>query len=89
MSTESEFLQQVRDALSHLYDYPYLESHPLALRCWPESEQKGPNRAQRLHRLLLESIEELHPPVAPIKGTSRAEYYFLLVYREHYARVGV
>ena len=81
MSTESEFLQQVRDALGHLYDFPYLESHPLALRCWPESEQKGPNRAQRLHRLLLESIEELHPPVAPIKGTSRAEYYFLLVYR--------
>ena len=81
MTTESEFLQQVRDALSHLYDYPYLESHPLALRCWPEPEQKGPNRAQLLHRLLLESIEELHPPVAPIKGTSRAEYYFLLVYR--------
>jgi CheY-like chemotaxis protein len=81
MSTESEFLQQVRDALSHLYDYPYLESHPLALRCWPELEQKGPNRAQRLSRLLLESIEALHPPGTPAKGTSRAEYYFLLVYR--------
>ncbi len=81
MSTESEFLQQVRDALSHLYDYPYLEDHLLALRCWPEPEQKGPNRAQRLHRLLLESIEALHPPGTPAKGTSRAEYYFLLVYR--------
>jgi CheY-like chemotaxis protein len=81
MSTESEFLQQVRDALHHLYDYPYLEAHPLAQRYWPESEQLGPNRAQRLHRLLLESIEELHPPNAPAKGTSRTEYYFLLVYR--------
>lgn len=81
MSTESEFLQQVKDALNHLYDYPYLESQPLALRCWPDSEQKGPTRAQRLHRLLLESIEALHPPDTPAKGTSRAEYYFLLVYR--------
>jgi len=81
MSTESEFLQQVRDALSHLYDYPYLESHPLALQYWPAPEQIGPNRAQRLHRLLLESIEALHPPGTPAKGTSRAEYYFLLVYR--------
>jgi CheY-like chemotaxis protein len=80
MATDSEFLQQVKDALSHLYDYPYLESHPLALR-WPEPEQIGPNRAQRLHRLLLESIEELHPPGVLVKGTSRAEYYFLLVYR--------
>jgi CheY-like chemotaxis protein len=80
MSTEPEFLQQVREVLSHLYDYAYLESHPFALRYWP-GEQNGPHRAQRLHRLLLESLEELHPPGTPAKGTSRAEYYFLLVYR--------
>jgi CheY-like chemotaxis protein len=81
MPTESEFLQQVKDVLSHLYDYPYLESHPLARCYWPEPEQSGPNRAQRLSRLLLEQIEALHPPGSPAKGTSRAEYYFLLVYR--------
>jgi CheY-like chemotaxis protein len=81
MSTEAEFLQQVRDVLNHLYDYAYLESHPFTSRFWPASEQHGLNRAQRLHRLLIESIEELHPPAAPAKGASRAEYYFLLVYR--------
>lgn len=81
MSTEAKFLQQVRDGLSHLYDYAYLEDHPLVSRYWPESNQNGPHRAQQLHRLLLESIEELHPPGSPAKGTSRAEYYFLLVYR--------
>ena len=81
MPTDSEFLQQVKDVLSHLYDYPYLESHPLALKYWPASEVNGPNRAQRLHRLLLENIEELHPPDTAVKGASRAEYYFLLVYR--------
>lgn len=81
MSTEAKFLQQVRDGLSHLYDYAYLEDHPLVSRYWPESNQNGPHRAQQLHRLLLESIEELHPPGSPAKGASRAEYYFLLVYR--------
>jgi len=81
MSTQDEFLQQVKDGLNHLYDYAYLESHPLALRYWPEVGREGPNRAQRLHRLLLESIEELHPPAALSKDTSRARGYFLLVYR--------
>ncbi|HXV42652.1 MAG TPA: response regulator [Anaerolineae bacterium] len=81
MSTESEFLQQVKDILGHLYDYPYLENHPLALRYWPEPEQSGPHRAQRLSRLLLESIEALHPPDTSAKGASRTEYYLLLVYR--------
>ncbi|GAB4414487.1 MAG: hypothetical protein Fur0044_09240 [Anaerolineae bacterium] len=81
MPPESDFLQQVKDVLSHLYDYPYLESHPLARHYWPEAGLPGPNRAQRLSRLLLEQIEALHPPGSPAKGASRAEYYFLLVYR--------
>lgn len=81
MATESEFLQQLKDALSHLYDFPYLEGHALAQRCWPEPEQRGPNRAQRLHRLLLEGIEALNPADTPAKGASQAEYYLLLVYR--------
>ena len=81
MTTQDEFFQQVRDGLNHLYDYPYLEDHPLALRCGPKVGRDGPNRAQRLYRLLLESIEELHPPAAPSKDTSRARSYSLLVYR--------
>jgi CheY-like chemotaxis protein len=82
MSTQSEFFQQVRDALKHLYDYRYLEDHPLALQYWPETGRAGgPSRAQRLSRLLLESIEELHPPSEPSKYTPRARGYHLLVYR--------
>ncbi|MCB0210694.1 MAG: response regulator [Anaerolineae bacterium] len=80
MSTESDFFQQVRDALNHLYDYGHLEKHPLARLYWPEEEANS-QQAQRLHRLLLESIEALHPPAASTSGTSRAEYYLLLVYR--------
>jgi len=56
MPDQDEFCQQVRDALHHLYDYPYLENHPLALRSWPEVRRRGPSRARRLNRLLLESI---------------------------------
>jgi len=81
MFTQAEFLRLVKDALAHLYDYPYLQNHPLALRYWPKGGHEGPSRAQRLHRLLLESIEALHPPDAPSTDTPHARYYSLLVYR--------
>ena len=81
MSGQDEFFQQVKDALNHLYDYSYLERHPLALQFWPNSDQTDANRFPQLHRLLLESIEALNPPTSRTKGNSRTEYYFLLVYR--------
>jgi len=81
MSNQDEFVSLVRDALGHLYDYHYLDSHPLAMQHWPQVTPQGGNRAERFNRLLLESIEELNPPGAPSKDTSRARYYSLLVYR--------
>jgi len=61
-SPEAELTHQVRDALSHLYDYTHLQRHPLALLFFPHVPSEGPNRAQRLHRFLLEAVEELSPP---------------------------
>lgn len=81
MVSRDEFRRQVRDALHHLYDYPYLERHPLALRYWPEVRRGGPSRAHRLNRLLLESIEELNPPGQVAVDTSRVRFYALLVDR--------
>lgn len=81
MPSEEEFHRQVRDALHHLYDYPYLEEHPLALRYCSELKGQGPRRAHRFNRLLLESIEELNPPGAAAADSSRVRYYNLLVYR--------
>jgi CheY-like chemotaxis protein len=81
MPSQDEFLSQLRDALNHLYDYHYLENHPLALRYWPEAIQGSPSRAERFSRLLLESIEELSPLDAPTKDTSPARFCLLLVYR--------
>jgi CheY-like chemotaxis protein len=78
---QEEFHQQVRDALHHLYDYPYLENHPLALRCWPKEGRGGPSRAHRLSRLLLESIEELNPPGKAAVDTSHLRFSSLLAYR--------
>jgi CheY-like chemotaxis protein len=80
-SHQDEFFQQIGDALKHLYDYPYLERHPLALRYWPDAHHTGPSRAQQLSRLLLETLEALNPPDDSYRDTSRAQYYTLLVYR--------
>jgi len=81
MPNEDSFSDQVHDALKHIYDYPYLEAHPLALRFWPEAQRRGPVRAHRLSRLLLESIEELSPPGQPSKEPSRSRAYSVLVAR--------
>ncbi|MDI7275102.1 MAG: response regulator [Anaerolineae bacterium] len=81
MFAQTDFLEQIRDALNHLHDYPHLETHPFALRCWPENPPEGPNRAQRLYRLLLESIESLNPPAGSARSSSQTEHYLLLVYR--------
>lgn len=55
------FGKQVEEVLQHLYDYAYLERHPLAER-YAEHLPGQASRAQRLRRLVLEAIEELSPP---------------------------
>jgi len=81
MVDQDTFCQQIRDALHHLYDYPYLQHHPLALRYWPAGQDGGSGRAQRLSRLLLEGIEALNPPGETVADTSYVRYYALLVSR--------
>jgi CheY-like chemotaxis protein len=53
------FAQQVRDALSHLYDHVYLQEHPLAGLLAPAAGYAS--RGRSLHRVLLETIEALRP----------------------------
>ncbi len=81
MAAQPVFLRQVKDALNHLYEYACLETHPLALRYWPETGYAGSSRAQRLHDLLLESIEELQPAVDARPDTLQARCRALLLYR--------
>ena len=50
------FVDQVKDALEHLYDLPYLQEHPIA--------RHGPGEAAglRLRRTLARAIDELNAP---------------------------
>ena len=66
MVSRQEFGEQIGDAYEHLYDLVYLRTHPLTdvLVAHPDLQRK--EKAWRLHRLLLEAIEELDPgPQAP------------------------
>jgi len=50
------FVQQLKDALSHLYDQSYLQLHPFTALLTAAGVKVS------LHRLLCELIEELRPP---------------------------
>lgn len=56
-----EFTEQVHDALERLYDFPFLQRHPLA-RKWQRSDDLIDELAgQRLRRELIAAIESLNP----------------------------
>lgn len=55
-----QFQEDVRVALEHLYDYMFLEGHPLAAAVAGEAD--GWKRGTTLHRLLVETINRLKPP---------------------------
>lgn len=66
MPTELQLRDQLMDAYEHLYDYAYLRTHPL--RWLVDAGGKLPHKEQasRLHRLLLDILDELDPgPGAP------------------------
>jgi CheY-like chemotaxis protein len=73
-----EFAAWVRDALTHLYDAPYLQTHPLA-SLLPKSEQNDPlQRMQRLRRLLLDAIHAVRPaPGTPASSPDWRHYRLL------------
>ena len=73
-----EFAEQVREALTHLHDYVQLQSCPLCSSLFPDPSLKGPSRAQRFRRLLLETIEELSPPdQVPVNSKEWRGYHIL------------
>ena len=56
-----EFNRLVRDALSNLYDYAALETHPLTA-VFPVPSEQQTSRAEHLRHILLGAIEGLQPP---------------------------
>ena len=66
-------------ALVHLYDFAYLQNHPLAIRLARDARSDNVTRAQQFRRLLLDAIERLRPQTQPDSDTARA--YAVLTYR--------
>ena len=60
-----DFVGEVRSALIHLYDNAYLQNHPLAQRFAQNGVGDTVTRAQRMRRLLLDSIGKLRSEDAP------------------------
>jgi CheY-like chemotaxis protein len=77
--TFQELVEHVRSALTHLYDYAFLQNHPLALYLDGNASFDGVTRAQRLRRLLLDCIEQLRPEGA--RGSEETRAYAILTYR--------
>ena len=77
-SSIEEFTKQVREALSHLHDYAYLQGCSLCTLFFPGLSLEGSSRAQRVRRLLLETIEELSPPdQVPVNSKEWRGYHIL------------
>jgi CheY-like chemotaxis protein len=78
MSNDAEFIEQVRDALAHLYDHVHLQRHPLAKRWVAPQSVTTRTRGQELRRILLDAIEALNPgDNVPLRATERRAYAIL------------
>ena len=76
-----EFVRQVRNALAHLYDYAYLQNHPLAALVDPRHDLDRVTRGQRLRRLLLDCLEALHPQADSEAASEAARAHSMLIFR--------
>jgi CheY-like chemotaxis protein len=76
---DPEFIQEVRNALTHLYDYAYLQNHALAFKLTTGQKTDEVTRAQQLRRTLLDCIEALRPQAKARPDDARA--YAVLAYR--------
>ncbi|MGH2461360.1 MAG: response regulator [Chloroflexota bacterium] len=71
-----QFFDEVRDMLAHLYDRPYLQTHPLADVLVPH--QPGEVCGHTLQRLLIAAIEALKPaPDVPYDSLPWRKYRYL------------
>lgn len=76
-----EFIAQLRDALTHLYDPAHLQNHPLADLLVDAHTLGQMTRAQRLRRILLDALEQLSPPDQATGAVEDSACYQTLHYR--------
>jgi CheY-like chemotaxis protein len=75
----ASFIEQVKHALEHLYDFPYLQRLPLAQAGASSAEHAGHTPGQRLQHDLIAAIEALNPGRDVPFRSSRARHYNLLL----------
>lgn len=86
---QEDVTRLVRNALAHLYDTAYLQTHPLSAMFDAQQMLDSVTRAQRLRRALLDTIEALRPQLRPQPSQSAspeaasvaARAYAILSYR--------
>ncbi|GAB4563928.1 MAG: hypothetical protein Kow0047_13220 [Anaerolineae bacterium] len=79
--TYEELVDLVRDALAHLYDSVYLQSHPLTSLLQDVPGRDRVTRAQQLRRLLIGAIERLAPAGEPPASSDASLSYSALCSR--------
>jgi CheY-like chemotaxis protein len=73
-----DFVRQVKDVLERLYDFPYLQYHPLVQGSSVAAERSGETAGQRLRSDIVAAIESLSPgPGVPFRAP-HARLYNLL-----------
>jgi CheY-like chemotaxis protein len=78
MQVEGWFIEAVRDALGHLYDFPYLQAHPLATHLLPGTDPGPRERVRLLRTLIIGAIDELNPGSdVPFRSVRARAYYAL------------
>lgn len=81
-SPHDEFVDAVRDALTHLYDPIHLQSHPLANLLSGPAGADQVTRAQKLRQILLAAVERLNPAIGGAAPSPEASIsYSALTYR--------
>jgi CheY-like chemotaxis protein len=81
MPTKEEFNKLIVEAYHHLYDLVYLRTHPLADLLIQEAVLHRGEKAQRLHHLLLNAVEELYPgSQAPVFSKEWRRYRLMVLH---------
>ncbi|MEP7284774.1 MAG: response regulator [Chloroflexota bacterium] len=74
------FEQYVRDCLTHLYDYQFLQDHPLVHLLAPDA-QGSATRVQMFRQVIADGIERLQPSAETSQQSKTVRIYTILVLR--------
>jgi CheY-like chemotaxis protein/AraC-like DNA-binding protein len=75
------FYLNVKQILENLYDFPYLNRHPLARSILAARTRPSETDGQRLRRVVMAAIEELRPADESSARTNRGRFHRLLSLR--------